>query len=92
VVGRKKQRVSFAVNFFSFKTAQAWNIAFPNRSREGQFLLRVAKWFQVYYSRYPSETLSYKMPFGRDLDRQLEDLENIKQEVLELRVGTSRTL
>jgi len=92
LVGRKKQKVSFAVNLFSFKTAQAWSIAFPNRSREGDFLLRVAKWFQVFNSRYTPETISYKMPFGRDLVRQLEDLESMKQEVLEFRVGTSRTL
>jgi len=92
LVGKKKQKVSFAVHLFSRETAEAWNIAYPNRSKEGRFLRLVALWFEIFNSRYVDETIPTKRAFGLDLEYQLGVLQDMFEEILDLRVGNSRAI
>jgi len=92
LTGKKKQKVSYAVHLFSRETAEAWNVAYPNRSTEGRFLRLVAVWFEINNSRYVKETIQTKRPFGFDLEYQLGVLQDLFEEILDLRVGNSRTI
>jgi len=92
LTGKKKQKVSYAVHLFSRETAEAWNVAFPNRSKEGRFLRLVAVWFEIFNSRLVSEAIPTKRPFGLDLEYQLGVLQDMFEEILDLRVGKSRTI
>jgi len=92
LTGKQKQKVSYAAHVFSRKTGHAWHVAFPNRTTEGDFILLVANWFDVFNSHFKSETLPPKKPFGLNLEYQLEVLEKMKSEIFDLRVGNSRTI
>lgn len=93
----QRQNVTLAAQLMSHTTATALKRYLPGSNKElarnvGDFFDLISKWFDIMNSYTPSAKVITKVPFGRNLQDQMEILNEIKQTFKTMRVISKNCL